>query len=115
MKITAIPTLEAVATLLTTAGVQHVYWLGETINNPPTQFAVLEPLGATPRQAWAQRRYAITLFQIRACAIGLGDCHTLVQTIVDALPANEYHVQQSGYMQNTDGHYEIPITVRTIT
>jgi hypothetical protein len=39
----------------------------------------------------------------------------MVQAVNERLPASEFHITGSSYENHSGSHYEIPVTVQTVT
>lgn len=112
----ATPLLNAIYSALTAAGVSRIYQHGQTLPEVlPPDFVVLQPLFATVRQEWAQRRLATHQVQVLCCATGPGTARNLIATVEAALPPDKYVITGTSYENHSGTHYEIPLTIQALT
>lgn len=93
-----------------------VFQHGQTLPEPlPPAFVVLQPLPGMMTQRWATRRYVDQSIRILCCATGPGTARSMVQEVNKRLPAAEFHVVGTNFENHSGTHYEIPVTVQTVT
>lgn len=109
------PALNRIWTLLTAAG-YPIYQQGQTLpESLPAAFIVLQPLFVTVRQTWASRRDGTQRIQILCVATGPGTVRAMTETVNALLPPTEFTLVGTGWQNHTGTHYEIPVTVTTLT
>lgn len=93
-----------------------VFQHGQALPEPlPAAFVVLQPLFGMMTQRWASRRYVDQHMQILCCAVGPGTVRNMVQEVNSRLPAAEFHIVGTNFENHSGTHYEIPVTVQTVT
>ena len=108
--------LNRIYTLLSNGSSITIYQPGDTIPEPqPNQFWVLQPLFSTMRQEWAVRKDVTQQIQILCVATGRGTVREMTECINQLLPAAEFTITGTGWQNHNGTHFEIPVTITTVT